>query len=100
MQMLGISLSGMKSRVQRGRAQLREAVDECCSIGLDARGHVVSCEARPEGAFRVVHARVGGEQMVKSTTPLARCEGTLWVPPWRRTTTGTRTTSRACARSP
>jgi RNA polymerase sigma-70 factor (ECF subfamily) len=45
-EMLGISLSGMKSRVQRGRAQLRAALDACCHIALDARGHVLSCEPR------------------------------------------------------
>jgi RNA polymerase sigma-70 factor, ECF subfamily len=38
---LGIPLSTMKSRVQRGRAQLRELLERCCAIELDARGHVV-----------------------------------------------------------
>lgn len=47
--MLGISLSGMKSRVQRGRQQLRRALEDCCNIALDARGRVVSCEPRPDG---------------------------------------------------
>jgi RNA polymerase sigma-70 factor, ECF subfamily len=37
-EMVGISLSGMKSRVQRGRAQLRDLFDRCCEIALDARG--------------------------------------------------------------
>jgi RNA polymerase sigma-70 factor (ECF subfamily) len=36
--MVGISVSGMKSRVQRGREQLRELFDQCCEIALDARG--------------------------------------------------------------
>jgi RNA polymerase sigma-70 factor (ECF subfamily) len=36
--MAGISVSGMKSRVQRGRAQLRELFEACCEIALDARG--------------------------------------------------------------
>lgn len=48
-EMLGISLSGMKSRVQRGRAQLRKALDACCFIALDARGRILSCERRPDG---------------------------------------------------
>lgn len=47
--MLGISLSGMKSRVQRGRQRLREALEACCAIALDARGRVVSCEPRRDG---------------------------------------------------
>src|SRR6185503_10118904 len=36
--MVGISLSGMKSRVQRGRAQLRKLFEQCCEIALDVRG--------------------------------------------------------------
>jgi RNA polymerase sigma-70 factor (ECF subfamily) len=47
--MLGISLSAMKSRVQRGREQLREALEACCKIAVDARGRVLSCEPRPDG---------------------------------------------------
>jgi RNA polymerase sigma-70 factor (ECF subfamily) len=37
----GISLSGMKSRVQRGRVKLKEALLECCSVELDSRRSVV-----------------------------------------------------------
>lgn len=48
-QQLGISLSGMKSRVQRGRERLRRALDGCCEIALDARGTVISCEPRLDG---------------------------------------------------
>jgi RNA polymerase sigma-70 factor (ECF subfamily) len=48
-EMLGISLSGMKSRVQRGRVQLRKALEDCCHIALDIRGRVVSCEPRVDG---------------------------------------------------
>ncbi|HEX5063379.1 MAG TPA: sigma-70 family RNA polymerase sigma factor [Kofleriaceae bacterium] len=43
---LGIPVSTMKSRVQRGRAQLRELLDACCAIDLDARGHVVEVTPR------------------------------------------------------
>jgi len=47
---LGISLSGAKSRVQRGREKLRELLGECCRIGVDARGRVIDCEPlRPSG---------------------------------------------------
>jgi RNA polymerase sigma-70 factor (ECF subfamily) len=46
---LGISLSGMKSRVQRGRAMLRRALEDCCHVELDARGHVVDVAPRPDG---------------------------------------------------
>jgi len=44
-EMVGTSLSGMKSRVQRGRDKIREMFDECCEISADCRGRVVDCEA-------------------------------------------------------
>jgi len=43
---LGVPISTMKSRVQRGRAQLRELLERCCAIDLDARGHVVGITRR------------------------------------------------------
>lgn len=42
----GISVSGMKSRVQRGRAQLRRMFDQCCEIALDARGKAIGYTPR------------------------------------------------------
>lgn len=36
----GISNSTMKSRVQRARAQLRDAVTACCAVQLDVTGQV------------------------------------------------------------
>jgi len=45
-EMVGISVSGMKSRVQRGRAQLRELFEQCCEIALDARGKPVDYTPR------------------------------------------------------
>lgn len=44
-----VSLSGMKSRVQRGRERLRAMLVACCEIALDARGRVIACEPRPGG---------------------------------------------------
>jgi len=38
---LGISVSGMKSRVQRARRQLRELLTGCCEVDLDRAGAVV-----------------------------------------------------------
>ncbi len=35
---LGLSHSGTKSRVQRGRAMLREVLDQCCWFNFDQRG--------------------------------------------------------------
>lgn len=43
---LGLSVSGMKSRVQRARRRLRAGLDDCCQVALDARGGVVSFEPR------------------------------------------------------
>lgn len=46
---LGISLSGMKSRVQRGRAKLREVLEACCRVAVDARGTVIECVPKQPG---------------------------------------------------
>jgi RNA polymerase sigma-70 factor (ECF subfamily) len=43
---MGVSLSGMKSRVQRGRARLRAMFAAACNICVDARGRVIECEPR------------------------------------------------------
>jgi RNA polymerase sigma-70 factor, ECF subfamily len=49
---LGISLSGAKSRIQRGREKLRALLDDCCRIGVDARGRVIDCEPRQPSSCR------------------------------------------------
>jgi RNA polymerase sigma-70 factor, ECF subfamily len=46
--MLGLSVPGMKARVQRGRAQLRELLRACCQIELDRRGRITELE--PHGS--------------------------------------------------
>ena len=46
---LGLSTSGMKARVQRGRAKLRELLLECCEVELDRRGGVMDYEPRAGG---------------------------------------------------
>lgn len=38
---LGLSLSGAKSRVQRGRAKLLESMKACCAFERDSRGNVM-----------------------------------------------------------
>jgi RNA polymerase sigma-70 factor, ECF subfamily len=45
-QELGISVSGMKSRVQRGRQKLKELLQTCCQIELDAVGNVIEYEIK------------------------------------------------------
>ena len=44
-----MSVSAVKSRVQRGREHLRQMLERCCEIALDARGAPMSCELRPDG---------------------------------------------------
>jgi RNA polymerase sigma-70 factor, ECF subfamily len=43
---IGLSLSGMKSRVQRGRRQLKRKLDECCLIQLDQRHGIADYTVR------------------------------------------------------
>jgi RNA polymerase sigma-70 factor (ECF subfamily) len=43
---VGLSTSGMKSRVQRARTQLKELLVGCCEIELDSRGAITSYEPR------------------------------------------------------
>ncbi|HCH25404.1 MAG TPA: RNA polymerase sigma factor SigZ, partial [Oceanospirillaceae bacterium] len=40
-QELGISYSGLKSRVQRARVDLRQLFESCCSLELDAQGQIM-----------------------------------------------------------
>ena len=43
---LGLSVSGVKSRVQRGRRQLKQMLDDCCLIQLDQRRSVTGYAMR------------------------------------------------------
>ncbi len=43
---LGLSASGLKSRVQRGRAKLRQALLRCCAIETDRWGTVLDYRSR------------------------------------------------------
>ena len=45
---LGLSLSGIKSRVQRGRRQLKGMLEACCTIELDRRRGVTDYEVRDQ----------------------------------------------------
>ena len=45
---LGLSPSGAKSRVQRGREMLRRALARCCRVEFDRRGNVVDYESKRE----------------------------------------------------
>lgn len=45
---LGLSLSGAKSRIQRGRAMLKQSLDQCCTFEFDRRGNLLDMEPRPD----------------------------------------------------
>lgn len=42
---LSISLSGAKSRVQRGRRRLEQLLRGCCQLELDRRGNILECKS-------------------------------------------------------
>ena len=44
---LGLSVSGAKSRIQRGRVLLRDLLDQCCTFDMDRRGNVIDFEPKP-----------------------------------------------------
>ena len=43
---LGTSLSGAKSRVQRGREQLKQMLLERCEFEFDRLGRIIDCKPR------------------------------------------------------
>jgi RNA polymerase sigma-70 factor, ECF subfamily len=46
---LGLSVSGMKSRVQRGRRELRTLLTRCCQVSLDRSGAVTDYQPADGG---------------------------------------------------
>lgn len=44
---LGLSLSGAKSRIQRGCAMLKESLERCCHLEFDTRGRLLDCDPQP-----------------------------------------------------
>jgi RNA polymerase sigma-70 factor (ECF subfamily) len=44
---LGLSLSGAKSRIQRGRVMLKGLLEECCHFEFDRRGNVMGYDPKP-----------------------------------------------------
>ena len=48
-EMVGVSTTAMKSRVQRGRARLREMFEQCCELAIDARGKITEFKRRTPG---------------------------------------------------
>lgn len=48
---LGISISGAKSRVQRGREQLKQKLIDCCPVKTDPYGNILEIQHR-DGSCR------------------------------------------------
>lgn len=44
---LGLSLSGAKSRIQRGRAMLKVVLEQCCHFEFDGRGNMMDYDPMP-----------------------------------------------------
>lgn len=45
---LGLTLSGAKSRIQRGRVMLRNVLEQCCRFEFDRRGNLMDVDPKPE----------------------------------------------------
>jgi RNA polymerase sigma-70 factor (ECF subfamily) len=45
---LGVPVSTVKSRVQRGRKRLEQALRDCCTFEFDRRGHIVDWTRRTD----------------------------------------------------
>ncbi len=44
----GLPYSTLKSRVRKGRAELRKAFENCCDITMDARGNIADVQEKSE----------------------------------------------------
>ena len=49
---VGVSYSTLKSRVQKGRVELKKLFEECCTLQLDKYGNLVDCEAKSKQCGR------------------------------------------------
>lgn len=45
---IGLTLSGAKSRIQRGRAMLKDALEQCCRFEFDGRGNLMGYDPKPD----------------------------------------------------
>lgn len=59
---LGLSVSGMKSRVQRGRQQLHRLLNDCCLIHLDRRNSVTDYTMRAASCQSCGSAAESGQE--------------------------------------
>ena len=66
-QRLGLSLSGAKSRVQRARGMLADALRRCCEIAVDATGEVVDFRRLGDHAAGAAEVEPGCEPNCSTT---------------------------------
>ena len=69
---LGISVSGMKSRVQRGRSMLRDGLLACCEISRSATGGVLDFAPRPATSCGANGSDATPAEPCQSMVPLHR----------------------------
>ena len=75
----GMSLSGAKSRVQRGRSQLRAMIDACCRVELGRRGSFVSVSPTPRASEYCGSRDASENSCVHSDVrPSTRVSGPRW----------------------
>ena len=73
---LGLSVSGMKSRIQRARRRLRLAVEACCRLEIDRRGGLIAYEPRGGGrceACRSDRESSGADPVPAKASAVAPC---------------------------
>jgi RNA polymerase sigma-70 factor, ECF subfamily len=68
---LAVSLSGAKSRVQRGRDKLKDLLLRCCQVELDKRGNVMAYQPEAEGCESVASAT--RSSVAQTTLTACRC---------------------------
>jgi RNA polymerase sigma-70 factor (ECF subfamily) len=72
----GLTLSGMKSRVQRGRRGLEQLLHDCCQIEVDATGRVMDYQLRGAACGSCADG-CGTDGSARSVPSMARAARTL-----------------------
>lgn len=65
---LGVPLTTVRSRVQRGRARLREMVEAMCAVEVDARGRLVACDHRADACCGPARDEVSHAPLARGVT--------------------------------
>jgi RNA polymerase sigma-70 factor (ECF subfamily) len=68
---LAVSLSGAKSRVQRGRDKLKDLLLRCCQVELDKRGNVMDYQPEAEGCGAAASATTS--RVAQTNLTACRC---------------------------